>query len=271
MVTVNAVLGHWNANAYATLAAVDAYFDERNTGGAWPTDASTDDARKRAVIEASRQIDALPLKGPRLFNYGISPSNFESDLVRAVWGATSKPAGKTTGRQALQLPHRDMFTVSGTADAGASDDTTLIDSALALPTQYPSDAFVGGAVRITSGTGIWSHVTVSAFDPDTGTITVSSAFSSILDTTSTYVLMAPLPEDFIWGVAEQALYCYEGGSHQASQHISQGVAGMRSGDFSINYSTPSGERTQAQLVCPAAMEHLSKYLETNVRLKRMTS
>ena len=262
MVTLNAVLGHWNANALATLAQVDSYFDERLTQSVWPTAVATDDDRKRAIIEASRQIDTLHLTGPRLFAYHRVALSADAPLVDAdAYGLGQ------FGTQRFRFPHLGMAHVRGYADAGAGDALTLIDASLAVPTKYPPDTWVGGSVRITAGTGLWSHVPVTAFDSDTGTLTVGTAFSATLDATSAYTLVDKLPDRFIAAVAEQALYCLEGGAHVPSRHVSEGVIAPRQGDFSQSFGSPQGNRQTTSMICTAAMDYLQDFIDKEVSLK----
>lgn len=71
----------------------------------------------------------------------------------------------------------------GTADSGTT--TTLVDIELM---EYKDDHWKGGTLEIVDGTNSGSKEVVSAFDRTTGTVTVSSAFGSAIDSTSKYVV-----------------------------------------------------------------------------------
>lgn len=62
--TVIATAGAATANSYVTVAEADAFLDGRLNAGAWSaTDADT---RAKAVVEATRELDALPWAGSRV-------------------------------------------------------------------------------------------------------------------------------------------------------------------------------------------------------------
>ena len=62
MPTLVATAGSATANAYATVAAGDTYFDERLQASAW-TGESDEDVKERALIMATRQLDTLDFVG----------------------------------------------------------------------------------------------------------------------------------------------------------------------------------------------------------------
>lgn len=62
-VTLVATIGAADANAYITRAAADTYLNLRLNASAW-SNASVDDQAK-ALIEATRDLDALPWRGIR--------------------------------------------------------------------------------------------------------------------------------------------------------------------------------------------------------------
>jgi|TARA_Y100000034_G_scaffold134763_1_gene204152 hypothetical protein len=77
----------------------------------------------------------------------------------------------------------ERYLAYGTADSGTT--TMLVDIDLS---EYRDNHWQGGTLEITAGTNSGSKRIVSAFAKDTGTVTVTSAFGSAIDSTSKYLL-----------------------------------------------------------------------------------
>jgi hypothetical protein len=61
--TIDATVGGASANSYVTLAAADTYFETTPESSTWSD--KTNDAKNRALISATRWIDALTFYGDR--------------------------------------------------------------------------------------------------------------------------------------------------------------------------------------------------------------
>ena len=114
--TIDATLSGAAANSYVTLAAADTYFETVPDSSTW-TDKSTD-AKNRALISATRWIDALSFYGDRC-----------------------------TTTQALKWP-RNNYTIDG-VDLACS----LIPDAIKAATYELARAFANDTDAITGSTG----------------------------------------------------------------------------------------------------------------------
>ena len=239
--TVQAILGHPQANSYLTLAQAEAYILERMDVADWTAQADAD-AKNRLLITASREIDQLMLFGRRIF--------FE-DVYK----------------QALRFPvyrHNLDFWLrtTGTADSGSA--TTLVDATLIDTTSYRDDLFIGGALLITSGTGKYTaHETVTDFDVTTGTVTFADC-GSTLDSTSVYDLIGPLPEDFKLAILEQALFLASGNAVARAQMVADGVTSYDAGGSRQSFGTPENARTQPNLYSAVTLQIIDKYLQKGI-------
>lgn len=63
-VTIDATAGGASSNSFATLAEAEAYMVGRLNGSLW--DAATDDNKNRALVEATRELNALAWEGDRV-------------------------------------------------------------------------------------------------------------------------------------------------------------------------------------------------------------
>ena len=121
---IDATVGGASANSYVTLAAADTYFETTPDSGTWID--KTTDQKNRALISATRWIDALSFYGDRC-----------------------------TDTQALKWP-RDNYTVDGVDLA-----CTLIPDGIKTATYELARAFANDTTAITgtSGTtGIYDEV-----------------------------------------------------------------------------------------------------------------
>lgn len=86
-------------------------------------------------------------------------------------------------RRVSEIEELYIATISGKADSGST--TTLVDSGL---TAYDDDAFNNMVLSIIKGTNKGQSRRISDFDGSTGTITVDTAFTSAIDSTSEYIV-----------------------------------------------------------------------------------
>jgi hypothetical protein len=166
------------STSYVDLDRADSYFLQRVNSADWA--AATDDEKAIALINGTRAIQAYPGISDKRFD------NFNSD-------------------QALYFPYTNVRTVKGTVDSATN--TTLVSSELEDIDNQPDDFWNYGSVKITDGTGVGQIREISDFVNSTGTVTVDVAWSTNPDTTSTYQLIAKIPEDIIRACCEIA-YLY---------------------------------------------------------------
>jgi hypothetical protein len=87
------------------------------------------------------------------------------------------------GRLYLQVSSCAAETNAGTAQLATSNTITLSGSASAVPSDY-----VGLTIRTTGGTGLGQSRSISAYNGSTQVATVSTAWTTIPDSTTTYSL-----------------------------------------------------------------------------------
>jgi len=170
----NAVLGHWDQNSYISEEEANAYFG--GTGyhpekTLW--DSKTDSVKRGLLIEASRRLDAYMPFAP----------NSVGNSTNYYYYGTPRP-------QAMSLPLSTNLVVTGMADSGSI--STLVASDLADAATYSKPDIQYGSIRITAGTGIYQSSWISDFSVSTGTITLSPALATAIDSTSEYTLLYPL-------------------------------------------------------------------------------
>ncbi len=171
MSTLNATPGAPGANSYATLAEANAYHEDRVAIAAWA--AATDDQKRRALIQATRQLDAYlewygvatfstqALGLPRLGLYDpdtgatVDPQTIPA---RAVWSVSEQAAANLAADRAAELPQHAQGIKSISPGGGVSiefKDGAIVRPALVSAAfQYVTcwgrmtQASLGGAVSL---------------------------------------------------------------------------------------------------------------------------
>ncbi len=225
--SLNAILGHPDADSLVTLAQAAAYAAKHPAAETWSALSAAE--QETLLVTATRHLAWCPLAAPPLVD--------TLGLRRC---------------QALPLPtarHPHFF---GRAQGGTT--TTLVDADLAT---YANDVLAGGSVLVYQGAGRGQWATVDSFAGATGTLTLSPAWSAAPDATSQYLLLWPLPPALRAAAIEQALYLAGGVSFRPLEEAAMGVteastAGDGGGSVTL---APSG--TAAHLA-PAARALLAR-------------
>lgn len=220
---------HPDANSYISLADANTYFANRTDVSDWS--ALTDDQKEAVLKLAVQQIDSLRFFSTRM-------------IEKATYYRRE---------QNLQFPRADHEALSGSVDSATT--TTIVDASLASHINYPDDYWNGGAVIITSGTGRGQTALISDFDSATGTVTVSSAFSTTPDSTSQYMLIAKIDNKVKYAQCEQALYLVKGGGERAKLQ-SEGVKSYSIGDLSETFGDGAVGGGQTTPIASEARGHL---------------
>jgi len=187
------------ANSYATIDMANDYFLERSDTDKW--DEATDQEKAKYLVEATRRIDSYNFKGCKRWQH-----------------------------QRLQWPAFNSVTAGGQAES-SSDADTLVDSSRSSDDYYDNYWQYGG-VRVTEGTNEHEVRLVNSYTHSTGTFEMETAFSSALDTTSTYEVIEPIPEDIREATYETALWLAQG---HGKQQRSSNVKGISAGKFREEY------------------------------------
>ena len=129
----------------------------------------TEDAEENLKAEWTLTIDSAARKVVQLFdvvNFKLFPMVSDEDLIS----------------ECAQL-QTEGYRAYGTADSGTT--TTLVDIELM---EYRDNHWEGGTLEILGGTNSGTKRVVASSVKATGTVTVSSAFSSAIDSTSKFML-----------------------------------------------------------------------------------
>ncbi len=121
MPTLNATAGDAAANSYVTVATADTRLDESPQAATWA--GLTTDAKARALMAATRELDTLPWVGWRYTNtqalswprrFAVNPDRAydEDDEALLYFGADEIPARVVEATCRLAL----VFAVAGTED-----------------------------------------------------------------------------------------------------------------------------------------------------------
>lgn len=105
---------------------------------------------------------------------GGSPGTVALKNIGSITGDLTIATGAVTNTESTGT--------TGTADSG--DTTTLVDAALTQADDY----WIGYTLAITAGTNSGESRLVTDFDADTDTVTVASAFTAAIDSSSVYSL-----------------------------------------------------------------------------------
>ena len=226
-VTIEATPGHGAANSYVTVAEADAYHNASMTAAAW--DEHDGDSRARALITATRQIDALRLCGDPLLS-----------------------------TQALHFPTvDDRYQTVGHEDFTADHDTAVqLDH-----TQIRSDS---ETVEDSGGT-TYTRDDDYEIDYDDGTITaLSSGEMTDAETFTICYGYTGIPQPVRNAACEQALHLLE---QQAALDLidrvalqAQGVRTIAVDGISETYGGPIGE------LCIAAQRLMRGYIQRTARI-----
>jgi hypothetical protein len=121
-----------------------------------------------------------------------------------------------------------------------------------------------------SGTNAGESQTISGYAASTGTFTVDTAFTNPIDSTSRYLLIAPIPRYVKYAQIEQALYLSQ--STEIAKYSDWKAAGIVSrsiGDTSIRFrTTPSSMDRFGGQVSAHAYRYLQRYIDRNVSTGR---
>lgn len=210
------ILGHPEATSLVSVAYADDYAAGKVWTASWT--ALSTAVKEAALRQASEMVQGHPcLVGTPVVDKYCAPYI-----------------------QRFNFPLAGDGYLTGTADSGNAGKTTLVDATLADTDVYRTDHFLvktgstvllPGALLIYEGTNAGEIRDLSAFAPSTGTITVSTAFSSQIDTTSDYMLIYPLPRPVAESVVEQAAYLVldTDGRQRQEQAQHQGVSSIQQG------------------------------------------
>lgn len=129
MPTVTSTVGSSVANAYVSVTEVDAYCDARLNASAW-NDEEDDDQKKRAIIEATRELNRLTYVGSKATSTQALqwPREFAPD-PDAPWPVSFNYFANTTIPQRVKDATCELalqFLKAGSTDVAALDANAQI-------------------------------------------------------------------------------------------------------------------------------------------------
>lgn len=239
-VNLNPKLGDAGANTYVNLKEANDYI-KSNFYHPNQWDNLTFEGRKRLLIHAAKDIDAL--------NYKNGPY-FES--------------------QPLVFPRDDHEVYTGNASAGTTTTfrgTNLYSSAY---NKIPDNYFKYGTVHIKTGghPRTTRYIASSLATPSGGygQITVSSAFSSSVVASDNYVVFKPIDREVKEAQCEQAMWIVENKFYRYPDYQGVGIVDMTTADLRVTFSDPKGNIPSK--VSPKARRLLGRYMRKTIRTGR---
>jgi len=245
------VVAAYNADSYVTLNEANAYIANRPDSQNWGNCDFLE--RERVLKQAAIDIDTLRFRGTKLICD-------ETDTVFYY------------PPQSLQFPRSWHEQYSGYAESGST--TTLIDTAFADFIR-PDDFFKYGSIHIVDGTNEGESREITGYTYSSSTFTVSPAFSSAIDATSQYLILAPIDRFVKYAQCEQGLF--------ATNHIDTvskytewrhaGVTAVSIGDVSVRFggtqSSPGSFSDRVSgIVSASAFKYIRKFLDTDLKSGR---
>lgn len=235
-------LGSSTAESYVSTSFANSYFAHRRGSSSWTNFAatlSTTATKENLLIQACREIDMNNFMGNKYYE-----------------------------SQPLQFPRNDHEIYTG---ACASPTTTSFKGSNLWSSTYnaiPTDYFVDGTVHITSGTSKGDVRVIASSNSLSGMIHVASAFTATLDTTSNYLVFAPIPSDIAKAQCEQVLYILDSGLQKYLEFKNQGISGISIGDVSVNLQKYGNSPVVLQTLGFYAKRFLSRFLRQVTRIAR---
>ena len=142
--TIDATLAGATANSYVTLASADTYFETVPDSSTW-TDKSTD-AKNRALISATRWIDALSFYGDRCTetqSLKWPRENYKIDGIALACTLIPAPIKVATYELARALVNDTSSITGSTGTTGIYDQVELGD----LKVKYKDSSTTSGVIN----------------------------------------------------------------------------------------------------------------------------
>jgi hypothetical protein len=165
--------------------------------------------------------------------------------------------------QSLAFPRSNSTGVTGKVDdVGAN---WVIDTTLIYRKGFPDSRWIGAGIRFNNGNQIGNVYTISAYDPNTGKLTISDeAFDGTApEVGDAFHVVEGVPSAVRNATLEQALYIMGGGGNRARLQA-EGVKSYSIGDLSETFGTVGA--TGKIPLAPEARAFLSPYISKIGRL-----
>ena len=251
------IVGGSTADSYVSLIEANSYIASRPDSKNWNDSDYLE--RERLLRQATIDLDILRFKGNKLFQGGEG-NVFGTILTSSIFDVLYN------GYQSLQFPRDWHEYYTGYADSGST--TTLIDTTfteLAREDNY----FKYGSIYILSGTNKGEYRNITGYVTSTGTFT-TVAFTNAIDTTSQYLILAPIDKYIKYAVIEQGLHLANNLELSKFQEWkNSGIIARSIGDVSIRFDV--GTRSLdcvGGMVATHAFRYIQKFINRCVGMGR---
>jgi len=242
-VQFNAKLGDSTANSYVNLEEATKYIKSSfYHPDQW--DNLTFEGRKRVLIQAAKDIDALNYKGSPYFT-----------------------------SQRLAFPRADHEIYEGTASINTATKCTLRGTNLysSAYNEIPNDYFKYGTVHIDRGNNFRQTRYISSSTASKaggyGEVTVSSPFSSNVVASDHFIIFKPLYQEIKDAQCEQAMFIIANEFYKYADYTHAGIGYIRTGDLGISFKNPS-KSLPGYKVCFKSRRLLGRYLRKSIQFGR---
>lgn len=251
------IVGGSTADSYVSLTEANSYIASRPDSKNWNDSDYLE--RERLLRQATIDLDILRFKGNKLFQGG------EGNVFGAIL-TSSKFDVLYNGYQSLQFPRNWHEYYTGYPDSGST--TTLVDDTFTKLTRE-NDYFKYGSIYILSGTNKGESRNITGYVVSTGTFT-TVAFTTAIDTTSQYLILAPIDKYIKYAVIEQGLHLANNLELSKFQEWkNSGIIGRSIGDVSIRFDV--GTRSLdcvGGMVATHAFKYIQKFINRSVGMGR---
>lgn len=237
---LNSNLGDINANSYVSLREANEYV-KSNFYHPDQWDNLTFEGRRRVLVQAAKDIDALNYKGRPY--YDAQKLAFPRDY-HDIWEGTASPLTATA--------FRGNSLYSGTYN------------------EYPDNYFQYGTVHIKNGKheGEIRMIASSEASPagNFAKVNVSSPFTSTVVASDQYLVFRPLYQEIKDAQCEQAMYLIENRMAGYAEYLQAGIGYVRTGDLGISFKDPS--KTLPDIVSVKVRKLVGRHLRKGIAVGR---
>lgn len=242
-VALNPKLGDIKANSYVNLKEANDYI-RSNFYHPDQWDNLTFEGRKRVLVQAAKDIDAMNFKDKPY--YESQPMAFPRSNHEIYEGCASINTATT-------------LVIRG---------TNLYSSAY---NEVPNDYFKYGTVHIDRGNNFRQIRYISSSTASKaggyGEVTLSSPFSSNVVASDHYVIFKPLHQEIKDAQCEQAMHIIANEFYKYADYVHAGIGYVRTGDLGISFKD-SNKSVPGNKICFKARRLLGRHLRKTIRYGR---
>ena len=123
-------------------------------------------------------------------------------------------------------------------------------------------------MHITAGTNKGDIRIIASSNSTNGMVHVTSNFTATLDTTSNYLVFAPIYSEIQKAQCEQVLYNLNGDLSRYLEFKAQGISGAMIGDTSVSFQKYGNSPVVLNVLGFYAKRYLSRFLRKDTKVSR---